>query len=223
MCVCDELEHSLKCGGCAKLKASDEPIVSLIDKQEYNGDGFPLVKLVKGRLDNVERNIVLFDSSRPFFTKLKSGFREIIIQRGDGSMVTIVKKLFDEGVFPPNETFNNVFAKVLEDYIHGLLWGVLIKIYEAKNTTQYSVVPFLIYSANYRKVFNTGFLDAKVDDLKLSSRLTVDYDKLSFVDVQVPEECKECCYGYIQAPKNDGTNYFSTSCDNCANLANFCA
>lgn len=180
MCGCDELEHSSKCGGCAKLQARNNLDLSEIDKlilelQEYNGDGFPLVKLLKGR-DNVERNFVFFDSNRPFFTKLKSKFREIIIQRGDGSMATIVKKLFDEGVFPANETFEDVFAKVLEDYMHGLLWGVLIKIYESKNTTQYPIAPSLLYKVNYCAgvnkdfvVFDKGFFDAKIDEPKLKS------------------------------------------------------
>lgn len=64
MCGCDELEHSSKCGGCAKLQVRNNLDLSEIDKlilelQEYNADGFPLVKLLKGR-DNVERNFVFF-------------------------------------------------------------------------------------------------------------------------------------------------------------------
>jgi hypothetical protein len=175
MCGCDELEHSLKCGGCAKLQVSEKNVVPIIDLQEYNGDGFPLVKLLKGR-DNVERNFVLFDSNKPFFTKLKGEFREIIIQRGHGSMATIVKKLFEEGVFPPNETFEEVFAKVLEDYMHGLLWGVLIKIYESNNKTQYPIAPSLMYKVNYCAgfnkdfvVFDKGFFDAKINESQLKS------------------------------------------------------
>ena len=207
MCVCDELEHSSKCGGCAKLQASEKgvlPIVPFVDKQEYNGDGFPLVKLVKGRLDNVERNIVLFDSSRPFFTKLKSGFREIIIQRGDGSMVTIVKKLFDEGVFPPNETFEEVFAKVLEDYIHGLLWGVLITIYDAKNTTQYPILTGLKYNLHYRTVFDTGFVDGQIDKTKL--RAVGEGTAQEKVVNTVTTTCSECSFscGYYTNYCGDG-------------------
>jgi len=217
MCGCDELEHSLKCGGCAKLQASEKNVVPIIDLQEYNGDGFPIPRLLKGR-DNVERNFVLFDSSRPFFTKLKDKFREIIIQRGDGSMATIVKKLFEEGVFPPNETFEEVFEKVLEDYMHGLLWGVLIKIYESNNKTQYPILTALKYSVNYRTVFDTGFVDGEIEKTKLksnrlksssSSTITCDecsgfscsfYDYCSSISLQVPKKdcasfCSELCCG----------------------------
>jgi hypothetical protein len=204
MCGCDELEHSLKCGGCAKLQASEKNVVPIIDLQEYNGDGFPIPRLLKGR-DNVERNFVLFDSSRPFFTKLKDKFREIIIQRGDGSMATIVKKLFEEGVFPPNETFEEVFEKVLEDYMHGLLWGVLIKIYESNNKTQYPIAPSLMYKVNYCAgfnedfvVFDKGFFDAKINESQLkSNRLKGSGDpryctKCNVNDNSVVTDCNDC-------------------------------
>jgi len=190
MCGCDELEHSLKCGGCAKLQASEKNVVPIIDLQEYNGDGFPIPRLLKGR-DNVERNFVLFDSNKPFFTKLKGEFREIIIQRGDGSMATIVKKLFEEGVFPPNETFEEVFEKVLEDYMHGLLWGVLIKIYESNNKTQYPIAPSLMYKVNYCAgfnkdfvVFDKGFFDAKINESQLKSN--------RLKGSSTPRYCRDC-------------------------------
>ena len=161
---------------------------------EANDLGIQIPILQVGSKSNTKSNVIYLSTSNPVFIKVKNIFKSSIIQNGGFlSIEENVLKLFNEHVFPSDETFSQVLEKIFEDYLTGLTWGFLNSQYKIYNTSEYPIVTILLYKANYQDILNIGNKDGQPDTATAANVLyctdCCDLDS----DCSAIASCSDCC------------------------------
>ena len=166
---------------------------------EVNNIGIQIPELLIGKIDKVVSNVVCLYAFNPVFIEVKNTFRKTLIQNGGySSLEKIILELFNQHVFPSNETFSEILEKIIGDYLIGLTWGFLSKQYSIYNASEYPMVISLFHEFNYQEVASIGYSDGQKNDTgitPLTSYSTVN--------------CGNCCKGC--------SSICEDSCDRCCN------
>jgi len=191
------------CSSCSSCSSHSPSITTNLDTKspypyEVNDEGIPIPILQVGSKSNTKSNIIHLSTLNPLFIEVKNIFKSIIIQ--NGALEKVVLKLFNENVFPRDETFSQVLEKVFEDYLTGFTRGFLYSQYKIHNTSEYPIVTLLSYKPNYLDIYSIGYHDGQQSDGQESETATAaslvycyECCDLPTTCLRYQSSCSECC------------------------------